>query len=198
MKKFLTLLLFAGVALVSNAASPVELSPKTEISIPEINTIDLPNFQINTFTIMNDQKVDNALVLNAVDETPNVPEPKIHPYLAKNKFKPAALMELKSRMLAVEGLLESHFLELDILQKAYLINPVLLEHKDQRFKYNYMLTLREYWLFKHEASDFKLLPAFRLLDQDDLKPIASWHPTLGFTFNEDNSLHPPYHKPILS
>jgi hypothetical protein len=204
MKKILTLLLFAGVALACNAAPSVELSPKTEILIPEINTIDLPNFQINTYIIMRDNTPEELLLVESVNETkhldkaPSVPEPKIHPYLAKNKFKPASLMELKNRMLAVEGLFQSNFLELDVLQKAYLINPVLLEHKDQRFKYNYMLTLREYWLFKHEASDFKLLPAFRLLDQDDLKPIASWHPTLGFTFNEDNSLHPPYQKPILS
>lgn len=198
MKKLLTLLLFAGVALVSNAAPSVELTTKTEILIPEINTIDLPNFQINTYTIMKDQTVDDVLVLNAIDETPKVPEPKIHPFLAKNKFKPAALAELKNRMLAVEGLLNSHYLELDLLQKAYLINPVLFENKTQRFKYNYMLTLREYWLFKHEAEDFKLLPAFRLLDQDDLVPIASWSPKLGFIFNEDHSLHPPYQKSILS
>lgn len=198
MKKFLILLLFAGVALASNAASAVELSPKTEISITEIKTIDFPNFQFNTYTIMNDQTVDDALVLNAVDETPNVPEPKIHPFLANNKLKPAALMELKNRMLAVDGLLESHFLELDIAQKAYLINPVLFENKTQRFKYNYMLTLREYWLFKHDAADFKSLPGFRLLDQDDLTPIASWHPTLGIYFGEDNTFHPPYQKPILS
>jgi hypothetical protein len=198
MKKLLTLLLFAGVALACNAAPSVELSTKTEILIPEINTIDLPNFQINTFTIMNDQSVDDALVLNAVDETPNVPEPKIHPFLSKNKFKPAALAELKSRMLAVEGLLQSHFLELDILQKAYLINPVLFADKPQKFKYNYMLTLREYWLFKHDAESYNSLPSFRLLDQDELTPIASWHAKLGFTFNEDNSLHPPYNPPILS
>lgn len=198
MKKILTLLLFAGVALVSNAAPSVELTTKTEILIPEIKTIDLPNFQINTYQIMKDQTVDDASVLNAVDETPNVPEPKIHPFLAKNKFKPAALMELKNRMIAVEGLLESHFLELDILQKAYLINPVLFADKAQMFKYNYMQTLKEYWLFKHEAEDFKLLPAFRLLDQDDLTPIASWHPKYGTYFGDDNSLHPPYQKPILS
>jgi hypothetical protein len=198
MKNLFFFLLFAGVALVSNAVPSVELSPKTEISIPEIKTIDLPNFQINTYQIMNDQSVDDALVLNAIDETPNVPEPKIHPFLAKNKFKPAALAELKNRMLAVEGLLQSHFLELDILQKAYLINPVLFADKPQKFKYNYMLTLREYWLFKHDAETFNSLPAFRLLDQDDLIPIASWNPKLGFTFNEDNSLHPPYNPPILS
>jgi hypothetical protein len=204
MKKFLTLLLFAGVALACNAAPSVELSRKTEISIPKINTIDLPNFQINTYIIMRDNTPEELLLVESINETrhldkaPSVPEPKIHPYLAKNKFKPAALMELKNRMLAVEGLFQSNFLELDVLQKAYLINPVLLEHKDQRFKYNYMLTLREYWLFKHEASDFKLLPAFRLLDQDDLTPIASWNPPLGFTFNEDNSGYVPYQKPILS
>lgn len=203
MKKLLTLLLFAGVALVSNAAFAVELSPKTEISKTEINTIDLPNFQINTYIIMRDNTPEELLLVDAINETkpldnsPNA-EAKIHPFLAKNKFKPAALMELKNRMLAVEGLLESHFLELDVLQKAYLINPVLFADKPQRFKYNYMQTLKEYWLFKHDASDFKLLPGFRLLDQDDLTPIASWHPKHGTYFGDDNTLHPPYQKPILS
>lgn len=203
MKKLLSLLLFAGVALVSNAASLVELSPKTEILIPEINTIDLPNFQINTYIIMKDQTPEELSLVDAINETEHLgqtpsAEVKIHPFLAKNKFKPAALMELKNRTLAVEGLIESHFLELDILQKAYLINPVLFENKTQRFKYNYMLTLKEYWLFKHDAADFKLLPGFRLLDQDDLTPIASWHPNYGMRFGEDIYVYPPYQKPILS
>lgn len=203
MKKLLSLLLFAGVALASNAASAVELSPKTEILIPEINQIDLSNFQINTYTIMKDQTPEELLLVDAINETkpldnsPNA-EAKIHPFLATNKLKPAALMELKNRMLAVDGLLESHFLELDIAQKAYLINPVLFENKTQRFKYNYMLTLREYWLFKHEAADFKLLPGFRLLDQDDLTPIASWHPNYGMQFGQDIFTYLPYQKPILS
>lgn len=204
MKKLLALLLFAGVALASNAASAVELSPKTEILIPKIKTIDLPNFQINTYIIMRDNTPEELLLVESINETkhldkaPSVPEPKIHPYLAKNKFKPAALMELKNRMLAVEGLFQSNFLELDVLQKAYLINPVLFENKTQMFKYNYMLTLREYWLFKHDATDYKSLPGFRLLDQDDLTPIASWHPKHGTYFGDDNTLHPPYQKPILS